>query len=317
MHTDVENGYSVYSNKGTPSASFYEGVLSVAVDQAQIIKVVFDDSVGKTLYIFVGYKNSLTPFDIENLLDSGINTVTKEGDNGYANYTYPLKTVIDNNLVYYPAVYSRGNAYLSSDLYNGVYDGNDAVSLKGDIFIPIDSFAGNGYFTSASYDNDLGTIKLVSNKASYSTIAGFKSAAGSELTENGEFISFHNTDESVSKGIFARITETSLMNCGCLKLTSRSSMTGMASGAKLRIAVVGYNAQGETDIISEDDARAYGKSCETAYYFDISSVECAYEDFYIVIIIEEAPEVTVTMSNIKLEVFEISSKLGDNEFNPF
>ncbi len=101
LNTDVEKGYEVFSNKGAVEAAFSDGILSIAVNKAQLLKVVFDDSVGKTVYIFVGYKNFIDAFDVEELLDSGIASIVSQGSKGNVNYIYPLKTFVDNNAVYF------------------------------------------------------------------------------------------------------------------------------------------------------------------------------------------------------------------------
>ncbi len=317
INADIENGYSVYSNKGTPSASYENGVVSIVVDQAQILKVVFDGAVGKTLYVLVGYKNALEAFDVEVMLKNGINTVINTGYSENVTNAYPVKTIVDNNIVYYKSYYSNGNAYLSLNLYEGVYNKDDAISYKGDLFVPVEAFAGNGVYENALYDRESGTILLETENVSNATISGFKSAKESVLSESGNTVSFYDSADTASNGIFAKFEETTLFNAKCLKLMSFSSMTGKASGAKVTLAMLGYDSSGKTDIIASSDIRAYNKSYNTTSYFDISSADGEYEGFYFAIMINEAPGVTITMSGIELEIFEVSSGVGDNEFNPF
>lgn len=316
-NTDVENGYAVYSNKGAVSATFSDGVLSFTVNQAQLIKVVFDDSVGKTIYIFVGYKNFIEVFDVEMLLESGVSSIVSQGSKGNATYTYQLKTFIDNNAVYYPAISVGSDVYVSEELYNGTYSGNDAVNYKGDKYLPINSFVGNGNIESVTYDEIYGAVRFTAKSSESASLSNFKNAADTSLTDKNGSLTFFDKSATDSNGILTEIDPALVRSADSLKFSTKVSMNGKASGVKVKVALLGYNTLGETEVVSETNIRAYMKEYDTSVYFDVSADDCDYESWYLAIIIEEDPGVWVTMSDIKLEIFDVSSGIGDNEFNPF
>ena len=316
-NTDVKSGYAVYSNVGMPEASFEQGVLSVEVKRAQLLKVVFDDSVGKTIYILVGYKNFIGSFDVERLLDSGISSIIPQGNKGNVNYTYPLKTFVDNRAVYYSAVCIDSVPYVTADIYKGTYVGSDAVRYKGDLYLPIDSFIGNGNIKDVCYDKASGSVRFTTYTSDYVYLSNFKSEKGTVLSENSGSITFYDNDSADSKGVLTEISPEFICNANSLKLSAKASMSGMTTGLKVKLSILAYNALGETVVLSEANIRAYGKEYDSVVYFDVSPDGVEYECWYMAITIEEAPGVTVTMRNIKLEIFEVSAGIGDNEFNPF
>ncbi len=314
LSTDVDNKISVFSNKALTPAGFVDGVLSVDVNEPQILKVVFDDSVGKSLYIFIGDAQSFSASDVADFLENGSDSSLGYKTEQAAKYSYPLKVAIDNNIVYYPAIYSNETAYISDELYSGEYSGNEAISHKGETYLPISAFVGNGNIVSADYDEAFGIIRLTSKEIESMLLSEFKASASSKVAESEGIIEYVGTAQG---GIFTEIAPALLMNSDSLKFTVMASTSGEPSVAKIRLAVIGYNSLGKTEVISEASTRVYSKAYDSTSYFDVSSMNGEYEGFYFAIIIDEETDTVINMSNLKLEIFKISTGIGDNEFNPF
>ncbi len=292
---------------------FEEGLLKLSISEPQIIKLLADGKNALIIYICAYGEEKTDKI-------SGFLQNETELENQFecaASYIYPAKVYVENAVFYYPSVVKLGKVYLASSVYSGQYSGKNKVRVNGEYYIAIEEFIGNGNFKNCVYDASLGIIRVtpVSDGDSYA-VKNFKncsSAVGSVALDDGA------TFERISEGyvgIYAELTDHTLLTAKCLKLSVDLVMSGSDVGVPISISIVCRKANGDIKVVSNVVTRCYKTLKNNIQYFDLTSFNDVYEGCYLVISTEADSGISISAENITLMEYK-SSGFADNEFNPF
>ncbi len=318
MRYDIEKGYGIASSSSLYNAAFVDGKLKLTVSEPQIISITYDDSIGKSLLIYVcDITNSIE--DVEKIIlsrDNGDLTASKYVE---CSYIYPGKIIVGNTVCYYPSVISNSKIYISEDFFPIDYNGDNIyVHESGENFIELSEFSNINGYGLCSYNAELGVAFLPVEMSKNDTVRlnNLIPTKNTNVIKEENSVTFSSASSDGLSCVIFKIDNRLLTTAECLRFEALLGQEGSLICVETKFSIIGYAPSGETQIISCAKVNAYSKEKGIVNYFDLTNISSDCESYYFVIEYEALTDAVFTLKDLVFTKYIVQG-LGDNEFNPF